>query len=203
VCGQDFLNGDFAAGLEGWETEGDVQVTSAFALQLDSASAIARLYQSVEVEPGFWELSFSFRHALSSVSTVGVLLDTGFATLFLSDEPFQPPANLGDPPVDPPPGQQATGLFDVDFHGLRDVNGTVEALPSRPGWSRFTAEFRSGDGYVTPFLELVDQNFIEGDSAAAYDDFVLLLVPEPSVSFLLSGSVFLFCSAGRRRPRRV
>ncbi len=198
----EFRNGDFSAGLEGWETEGEVQVTSGFALQLDSAAAIARLYQSVEIDRGFWEISFNFQHAFSSQSTVGVLVDTGFATLFLSEDPFQAPANLGELPVDPPAGQQALELFDADFRGLREVGGTVELLGSRPGWSRFTATFRSDGGYLTPFLELVDQNFIDGDSAAAYDDFLLVRIPEPSAGFLLLGWAAAWCWIRRRRPRR-
>ncbi len=187
-------NHDFSNGLIDWQTTGNVQPSSNFAVLIDSTSGISTLHQSVSLGPELYLLSFDFFNGLSSDASLGTLLDTAFVTLYFGDNPFVSPSDSGS-------FDEFTGLFDLDANGARNVaaGAVIEPHPTLPGWQRFRIEFPSSRQYVTPFVELVDQNFFDLDSSFALDSVQLAIVPEPTTLLLsLSGALLILFCYGRR-----
>jgi hypothetical protein len=166
VLAQGVQNGDFSDGLNGWTSQGDVQVVDHAARLGDNLSTHSLLYQGVALPPGTYTLTFDFKNSLSSISSsepLFVFYDVFFATLFFVNDLSK---------FDPQNGQfdDAIDLFDLEYSGPFDVTGRITASPRGPNWSRFALTFHNKFNYAIPYFELYDQNFINNDSQVFVDD---------------------------------
>ncbi len=184
------VNPDFDLDLSGWTTTGDAQHSTDFAVLTDAASS-STIHQSSTDGPGQFSLAIDFAGALSSE---GALLDTAFFSVYLGDNPFVSPTSPGS-------FDEAITLFDLDANGINNLDPAVSIFPhpSRPGWSRASIEFVSASSNITPYVQLLDQNAIQGNSSVGLDRFELaFVVPEPTVGLLLLAAGGL-CLTRRRK----
>jgi hypothetical protein len=159
-------NGDFTDGLNGWTTQGDVQVVDDAARLGDNLATHSLLYQGVALPPGTYTLTFDFKNMLSSTASSEppfVFFDVFFATLFFVNDLSQ---------FDPQTGQfdDVRDLFGMDYSGPFGVTGRISGSPKGPDWARFTVTFSNKFNYAIPYFELYDLNFINNDSQVLIDN---------------------------------
>lgn len=191
------LNGDFSSGLNGWRTEGDVQVVNEEAILGDNNEFYSALYQGVALVPFIYTIEFDFKNALSDVPDMPgdpfAFLDTFFASLYFIDDLDQ--FNLAASAYD-----DTLALFDLDASGVFNNNGTIGASAKGADWFHFSMTFDNTYNYVIPTFELFDFNFIDNDSQVFLDNVSMNPVPEPATIVLLgSGLLGLGGVALRRR----
>lgn len=186
------VNGEFLAGLDGWESRGSVFTTGGSAALADDGEARSLLYQGMELEGGNYAFSFDFRNLLSAAVPPGAALDTFFATLYFSASP-----ELFDP-------EDLTGvsgfeaLLDLDVNGPRLFAGEVGLSPAGSELTRYTTDFTLAEPMtVFAVFDLVDLNGINDDSLVLIDN--VTLIPEPRHAALVAAGVVLVMMVLYRR----
>lgn len=189
-------NGTFDAGLNGWTTEGlatlqgDVAVEGGAAVLRDGSDYYSALYQADATGPSSYVLSFDFQGGLSPDVPNGTFPDTAYASLYFADDPnnFDPGAYLY--------GNDGFGLFDLDATGpFNEAAGSI-ITDEGSGWRHFSLTFQDVGpitqkpyAYVIPTFELMDGNYIVGDSSFRVDNVTITRapapVPEPTTLVLL------------------
>lgn len=200
LCGPVFgaqliTNGEFDADLNGWTSNGSVIATSGFALiQEAQQGETSALFQSIGGRPALLLLKFEISlNGMSLVVASGGLADTAFGTLYFGDAPFGNNVSGGV-------FMEEQELFDLDRNGLRPAGGvTVESLPNRPGWASLSVPFSTSRSFVTFVMEEIDLNLTPGDSALAFDNVSVTVIPEPSSPLFLLFAIGLSL-ARRTRP---
>ncbi len=186
-------NHDFSSGLDAWTLVGNLSADDGAARLSDAGSSYSAIYQGDPLAAGPITLSFDFRTELSSSVPSGPFgfPDTFFATLYLTDDlaAFDlTPGSFGD----------AISLFDHDYAGAFNLSGAIGASSNRAGWLAYELEFDSPLGYAIPTFELVEQNFVDGDSSVWIDNVMIepvgdagAPIPEPSAALLFALGVFI------------
>lgn len=198
-CQAMVVNGTFDSGLSGWTSEGDV-TAAGDATVGDSGALYSLLFQPVALAPGQYTIEFDFFGLLSGDLSADPFAfpDTFFASLyFVNDAGTLDIANgIFD---------DVTPLLDLDELGPFNVAGTLDTSPLGPDWTHFSYTFTNNYAYVIPAFELLDFNFIAGDSQVRLDNVSLStvtgVIPEPAtLSLLFMG--LLGCAARRARNTR-
>jgi hypothetical protein len=178
------VNGNFDSGLAGWSTLGEVAV-SGDADVSDSNADYSALYQAVALGAGLYRLEFDLETVLSGDLSADPFAfpDGFFASLYLTNDlgAFDLPGGVFD---------DVLPLLDADDQGLFNVAGTLSASPLGAGWTHFAYQFSNSYAYAIPAFELIDLNFVAGDSHAGIDNVTLTpvtgVVPEPATLSLLA-----------------
>lgn len=159
------VNGDFAEGLTGWTTEGEVEDGGGFAVLTDQSAAVSAVYQTFEVSQvaGGLALSF-FTQGMSGQFQTGELPDSAFLTLYLGDQAFG--SSVENPIFD-----EVIALADLDSNGLRLLSPGVQSgpTPGRLGWQTLYLPVPVTYRFATLAIEMLDQNFVDGDSVSTLD----------------------------------
>ncbi len=187
-------NGDFANGLTGWSTLGDVTADNQEAVLGDNGATDSLLYQAVALAPGQYSLQFDFLNDLSPVLPNLGFLDTFFASLYFINDVSQLDILGG--------GFDAfTPLFDLDANGVFNLTGSVGASSKGGNWQHYALTFPNSFNYVVPPFELLEQNFINADSTVRIDNVSIELsaVPEPGTLLLVSSGLLFIGRMIRRR----
>jgi hypothetical protein len=189
-------NGDFATGLIGWSTLGDVTTDNQEAVLGDDGEVYSALWQAVALSPGSYIFEADILNNLSSAlpDPFG-FLDTVFATLFFTNDlsNFDPSANLF--------GDSELGVFDLDATGFFNSTATVGSSAKGVGWMHVTFGFQNTFTYVIPTFELFEQNFVNADSTVRIDNVNIQVsaVPEPGTLLLVGSGLWLLGRNLRRR----
>lgn len=191
----DFSNGDFSSGLTDWTSQGDVVAVSETAALGDNNATVSAIYQPVAWPVGSFTLEFDFREDISGSMPQGSFPDTAFASLYFADDPqtFDPNS--------PGSFNSAVGLFEIDTSGQYVLNGTVTPGIQGGDWYHYAITLENTSGYLIPYIELHDQNFITNDSRLYVDNFSVV-VPEPA-TLALFGTGGLLMLARARRARHL
>jgi hypothetical protein len=187
-------NGDFANGLNGWSTVGDVTTNNQEAVLGDNSATDSLLYQAVALVPGQYSLQFDFLNGLSSVLPNLGFLDTFFASLYFINDVSQLDILGG--------GFDAfTPLFDLDDSGIFNLTGSVGTSSKGGNWQHYSLTFQNSFNYVVPAFELLEQNFVNADSTVRIDNVNIELsaVPEPGTLLLVGSGLLLIGRIVRRR----
>jgi len=187
-------NGDFANGLTGWSTLGDVTTNTQEAVIGDHNATDSLLYQALALAPGQYSVEFDFLNGLSSASPTFGFLDTFFASLYFVNDVSQLDILGG--------GFDAfTPLFDLDANGVANLTGSVGASGKGGNWQHYSLTFQNSFNYVVPAFELLEQNFVNADSTVRIDNVSIQLsaVPEPETLFLVGSGLFFIGRMVRRR----
>ncbi len=182
------INGDFSNELNGWTIEEDVMIDNGIAVIGDTfADPLAfssALYQGIAVTPGQYEYHFDFKNQLSAdipTSDPFAFSDTAFFSLYFANDAASIAAF---PPTD------FVALFDLDAAGPFFVDANV-IFTSQGDWTHVSYTFNNQFAYAMPAFELLDFNFISGDSLLLIDNVSLnkivppSTVPNPSVLWLM------------------
>lgn len=181
---QMIVNGDFLAGLDGWETEGAVFTAGGAAVLADDGAVRSLLYQGVDLEVGMYAFSFDFRNLLSAAAPPGRALDTFFATLYFSGS-----AEVFDP-VNLTGVSGFAALLDLDINGPRLFEGSVAPSPAGGQFTRYETVFTLSEPLtVFAVFDFVDLNGLNNDSLVLVDN--VTLIPEPRHSVLAAAGVVL------------
>ena len=199
-AGATLVNGDFAGGLAGWTSLGNVSAGGQVAAMSDNDAPYSLLFQGDQVQHGMFRIDFDFKGDLSPEVPSGAFADTFFASLYFADDAgkFDLPNQKYD---------AGTGLFDLDRTGASNVNGTIGASSAGEDWSHFTLTFLNGYNYIIPTFELFDLNFAGNDSQVLLDNIRLehipdtVLIPEPA-PLILMGLGLLALLFNRRKLSR-
>jgi len=177
-------NGDFAAGLDGWQSEGDVNVESEAAVLGDDGDFYSLLYQPVALDAGAYTFEFDFMNSLSQTVDPGTFPDTAFVTLYFVDDVSQ---------LDVAGGlyDDYLAILDLDYMGPFNVNGSIESSVVGPEWSHLTVNFENSYNYVVPAFELLDSNFVNNDSNLLVDNVAVSIIPEPGTLVILASGLLL------------
>lgn len=186
------VNGDFASGLTGWTSDGDVSVTAAAEARLGDNGSFGVLYQGVAEPAGGLVLRFDYNPAgLSANVPGGTFPDLFYASLYFIDD-------LPSFSLDPanPVFDDVIPLFDLDFSGVTcggapgACGGTLADIGG--GWYRYSLAFPNAYQYAIPVFELRDGNFLV-DSHVLVDNVEILpaAAPVPGTLFLLLGGLAL------------
>ena len=188
------VNGEFLAGLDGWESSGAVFTAGGSAALADDGVTRSLLYQGVELEAGSYVFGFDFREFLSAEVPPGRALDTFFATLYFSGSP-----ELFDP-ADLTGVSGFAALLDLDVNGPRLFEGSVAPRPGGGGYSRYETAFTL-PAPVTVFavFDFVDLNGLNNDSLVLIAN--VTLIPEPSLTAAVLAGVAALLLLRRRRVR--
>lgn len=191
------VNGNFDSGLSGWTVTGDVTATAEATLS-DATDGYAALYQPLALAPGQYRIEFDVLGLLSSDLSAdpNAFPDTLFASLYFINDLSS--FDLAGAVFD-----DSAALLDLDASGPLYVAGTLSQSALGPDWMHLSFDFQNQYSYVVPVFELVDFNYLSGDSAASVDNVSITatgVVPEPSSLVVLAlgvGGLFV-----RRRPPR-
>lgn len=192
------VNGDFTAGVLGWQSVGNVFDTGQTAVISDQGGARVVLFQTISVPvetTATLSLRFDLFAALSPPASLGQTPDSLFLTAFLGTVPFG--NSFGSGLFD-----SALGLLDADFRGSANFASglTSGASPKGPGWTRYQLALPVMT-FVTIAFELLDGNAVVGDSTGAVDNVVLdaVPVPEPDVAMFIAITGMQMLMPRRRR----
>ncbi|HMO50241.1 MAG TPA: PEP-CTERM sorting domain-containing protein [Kiritimatiellia bacterium] len=190
LSGNAVSNGTFEAGLDFWNVTGTVQVLAGEAVISDTLP-FAMLHQTVLLTSGVYTLSFDFRPALSDQTERGRFPDTFFASLYFTDD---------DSTLDIPGlvFDEAAPLFDLDWMGIFNNQGTVGPSALGPDWFHFTYEFTMVYQYVAVAFELAGINGVNGDSSVRIDNVMIAVVPEPATWAFLGCGAWVWWIRRRR-----
>jgi len=192
-------NGNFSAGLSDWTTQGDVSAASVATLG-DNGESYSLLLQPVALAPGQYLFEFDFQNLLSADPGVepNAFPDAFFASLyFINDLPsFDLAGSVFD---------DALPLLDLDASGPVALAGVLSPSLAIPGWTHYAVNFNNNFGYAIPVFELLDFNFVAGDSAVNLDNVSITqptgVVPEPATLTLLAMGL-AGCLASRKFSAR-
>jgi hypothetical protein len=163
-------NGGFDTNLNGWTTDGDVEVVDGAAKLADSNDDYSLLFQTVSVNTGRYILDFEFANHMSPfLSDPGSgfgFQDICFASLYFLDDLNGFDLNLAG-------SQNFISLFNLDFEAPYDVTGTITKSARSVGWWHFTLPFQNNWKYAVPVFEILDLNGIANDSSILMDDVVI------------------------------
>lgn len=189
-------NGDFANGLNGWSTVGDVTTNNQEAVLGDNNATDSLLYQLVALTPGQYSLRFDFLNGLSAVLPTLGFLDTFFASLYFINDGSQLDIFGGG-------FDAVTPLFDLDANGVVNLTGSVGVSVKGGNWQHYSLIFQNSFNYVVPAFELLEQNFVNADSTVRLDNVTIAAatspVPEPGTLLLVGSGLFFIGRMVRRR----
>jgi hypothetical protein len=189
-------NGDFANGLVGWSTVGDVTTNNQEVVLGDNGATDSLLYQALALAPGQYNLEFDYLNGLSSVLPNLGFLDTFFASLYFINDVNQLDILGG--------GFDAfTPLFDLDANGVTNLTGSVGASSKGGNWQHYSLTFQNSFNYVVPAFELLEQNQVNADSTVRIDNVTIdaasVVIPEPGTLLLVASGLLFIGRMVRRR----
>jgi hypothetical protein len=191
-------NGDFSIGIQNWSAGGNIEANNEEAILGDNNQIYSFLYQGVRHAPGLYAIEFDFLNTLSDTvpSDPFVFPDSFFASIYFVNEISQ--FDLGNAQY-----ENAITLFDLDYSGAFNLNGTISSSLKGPEWSHFATTFTNKYDYIIPAFEIFDFNFENNDSRIFLDNVRiqenLNVIPEPSTFFLLGGGLFVLLTESVRR----
>jgi hypothetical protein len=206
-------NGDFSAGLAGWNSDGDVTVDALAEEAILGDDGIyfgfltgGALFQAVNTGPGTFVLEFDFLNALASApqGSPFVFPDTFFASLYFTDD-------LGSFDIVGGMFDDVLPLFDLDHTGPFGVTGGASLTPSTAkgtGWSHFSLTLSSVYTFAVPAFELADLDFIAANSSVRVDNVAMGVASVPAPASLgllglgLGGMVLAFRTRRRQADKR-
>ena len=189
------VNGTFGTGLSDWTYSGDVTATTVATLA-DNNEIYSLLFQPVALAPGQYRIEFDFQNLLSAdLTDPNAFPDTFYASLFFINDlsAFDLAGGIFD---------GDTSLLDADASGVLNIAGVLSPSVVGPGWSHFSFDFTNNFSYVIPVFEMLDFNFVSGDSAVNLDNVSInqptAVVPEPA-TLTLMGIGLAGCFVTRKR----
>ena len=190
-------NGDFAAGLDHWSTDGPVETQLGELVLADAGGLDAAAWQVTPVLAPRSRLEFDMLAGLSGFTPSDPFgfPDVFGASIYLLDDP------IGFAP-DSGTSIAAVSVLSLDGGGAFDSAARVTASALGGDWLHVEIEFDSPTLYMAPTFELFELAFSPGDSEVRIDGVALTAVPEPGTAMLV-GLGLALVALGRRSTHSV
>lgn len=177
---------DFATGLGGWQVSGDVLEESGVAVLGDDGAYYSSLYRETVLGVEDFTFEFDFLNGLSSDTSIG-FPDTFYGTLYFVND-------ISTFDLNTLSFDDALATLSVDYSGLFENHGTIEASALGGNWLHFSMHFSNTHNYVIPTFEFFDFNFLDGDSTFAIDNVSIteadpVPIPEPATITILAAGL--------------
>lgn len=159
-------NGYFSSGLESWSSTGGIAIVLQGGLLYDASPVANHLFQEIPMMSTLCRLEFDFRNLLEAETGGGASPDTFFATLYYQTNAA--PFASGNP------GLTSLALFDMDYSGVYNLDGTVGPSSKGPEWLHYSRDVETEDRVTIPFFEVFDFDGVSGNGSVLINNVTLV-----------------------------